>query len=85
MSSNWSIQWAKQVKKSYKKFPYKNQFQVAIENIVCDPFKGSNIKRLHGELEGLYRYRIGDYRLIYKIEGNQIILLVYLGPRGDAY
>lgn len=37
-----------------------------------------NIKLLKGELAGYYRYRVGDYRVIYSIneEKKQIIVIV---------
>ena len=54
--------------------------------LVRDPQFGPNIKRLHGELEGLYRYRLGDYRLIYEVrQGELIILLIQFASRGNAY
>lgn len=51
-----------------------------------NPFFGPNIKRLKGPLADLYRYRIGDYRLFYKIDQNKIIIFIIdLIPRKDAY
>lgn len=49
-------------------------------------FFGSNIKKLKGEFEGLYRYRIGKYRLFYKIENDKILVLILdFDDRKDAY
>jgi mRNA interferase RelE/StbE len=51
-----------------------------------NPFFGSNIKKLKGEFEGLYRYRIGNYRLFYKIENaNVLIIIIDIDDRKDAY
>jgi mRNA interferase RelE/StbE len=43
-------------------------------------------KPLKGVLKGLYRYRIGDYRIMYSIDRaeNQISIL-YVGRRKDIY
>ncbi len=41
-----------------------------------NPFYGSNIKKLKDNLEGYYRYRIGNYRLFYLIEEDQLIVVV---------
>lgn len=41
-----------------------------------NPFYGSNIKKLKDNLEGYYRYRIGNYRLFYLIEENKLIVVV---------
>lgn len=51
-----------------------------------NPFFGSNIKKLKGEFEGLYRYRIGNYRLFYKIENAKILIIILdIDDRKDAY
>lgn len=43
-------------------------------------------KPLHGEKRGLWRYRVGDYRLICDIQDEKIIILVLeLGHRKDVY
>jgi len=41
-----------------------------------NPLYGTNIKKLKGELEGYYRYRVGNYRLFYLIEDNKLIVVV---------
>lgn len=41
-----------------------------------NPFFGTNIKKLKGELEGYYRYRIGNYRLFYLIENEKVLVIV---------
>jgi mRNA interferase RelE/StbE len=43
-------------------------------------------KALHGEKRGLWRYRVGDYRLICDIQDERITILVLeLGHRKDIY
>ena len=62
-----------------------------IKNIVypqfrSNPFYGNNIKKLKGEFEGYYRYRIGNYRLFYLIDNEQVlIVIVDLKYRQNAY
>jgi len=41
-----------------------------------NPFFGPNIKKLKGTLYGLYRYRIGRYRLFYRIDEQKIIIYI---------
>jgi mRNA interferase RelE/StbE len=43
-------------------------------------------KALHGELTGLWRYRVGDYRLICLLEDERrVIVLVRVEHRRDVY
>ena len=39
-------------------------------------FYGSNIKKLKDNLEGYYRYRVGNYRLFYLIKDEKLIVIV---------
>ncbi len=51
-----------------------------------NPFFGPNIKKLKGEFDGLYRYRIGKYRLFYLVRENELLLiLVDIDQRKDSY
>ena len=51
-----------------------------------NPFFGPNIKKLKGELKDIYRYRIGNYRLFYKIsEETVIVFILDIEARKDAY
>jgi len=46
----------------------------------------NNIKPLKGEYKGLYRLRVGNYRIIYKTDNeNLIIILIRIGHRKDIY
>jgi mRNA interferase RelE/StbE len=46
----------------------------------------NNIKRLKGDLEDLYRLRAGRYRIIFrKNEKELLILIVRIGHRKDVY
>ena len=51
-----------------------------------NPFFGKNIKNLKGEFKDVYRYRIGEYRLIYRIDEKQILIFIMdIAKRKDAY
>ena len=51
-----------------------------------NPFYGTNIKKLKDNLEGYYRYRIGNYRLFYLIEDDKLIIdVVDFKHRKQAY
>jgi len=51
-----------------------------------NPFFGTNIKKLKGAYKEVYRFRIGDYRLFYKIdEQESMIFVLSIENRQDAY
>lgn len=39
---------------------------------------------LHGEFEGLFKLRVGDYRVIYALSGQDVLVL-RIRHRGKAY
>jgi mRNA interferase RelE/StbE len=53
-----------------------------IETILAENPK--NGESLHGEFAGLYKLRIGDYRVIYAIVGQDVLIL-RIRHRGKAY
>ena len=45
-----------------------------------------NSKNLVGEVANLYRLQVGDYRIIYQVDGGKlIVLVVHVGHRKDVY
>ena len=51
-----------------------------------NPYFGTNIKKLKGESEGYYRFRLGRYRLFYLIEDEKVIVVIVdLRHRQNAY
>ena len=47
-----------------------------------DPFSRS--KKLSASIIGTYRFRVGDYRIIFDIENNKVVVL-RIGHRKDIY
>jgi mRNA interferase RelE/StbE len=62
-----------------------------IKNIVYpqlkkNPFYGTNIKKLKGKYDGVYRYRLGNYRLFYVVDQDKVIVIVStIDHRKNAY
>lgn len=83
----YKIFLTKEAAKHYKKcdLTTKRRLDKCFEDLKKDPVNSSNVKRLHGELAGFFRYRTGDLRVVYKIEGNRIIIIITIGSRGDVY
>jgi mRNA interferase RelE/StbE len=65
---------------------YKKILDYVYPQLRENPFFGSNIKKLKGEFEGIYRYRVGKYRIFYKIEDDTILVIILdIDYRKDAY
>ena len=54
---------------------YQKIYQDIYPILKNNPFFGSNIKKLKGEFKDIYRFKIGDYRLFYKIEKAIIFII----------
>jgi mRNA interferase RelE/StbE len=90
LSSSYRIAETQTYQKKISKSAYQRYYNRAREKLYPqlkeNPFSGPNIKRLKGDLSGIYRYRIGDYRLFYTIDVEQkIMYMLDLDNRKDAY
>ncbi|OOP57071.1 MAG: hypothetical protein AYP45_05475 [Candidatus Brocadia carolinensis] len=57
-----------------------------LEIIAKNPFYHANIKKLHGEFEGSYRYRSGNLRVVYSVnEEEKIVYIEIITDRGMSY
>ncbi len=56
------------------------------EHLEMNPYDHPNIKILKGALSGHFRYRLGDWRVVYKVEDRkkQVIILLNV-HRKNAY
>jgi len=73
--------------KFYKACPEEiaKRLNKCFEDLESNPFWGPNIKVLKGE-KRRYRYRIGDYRMIYGIDKeNSKVFVTLITSRPSAY
>jgi mRNA interferase RelE/StbE len=90
LSDDFKIAETSSFQKNINKLKY-NKLYPKIKEYVYpilrkNPYFGPNIKRLKGTLAGIYRYRIGDYRLFYEIDEEKIIIFIIdIEGRKDAY
>jgi len=61
--------------------PLKNRIVEALNGLRNEPPQG-DIKKLQGRDD--YLLRIGDYRVLFRI-GNNMIIVTNIAPRGQAY
>jgi mRNA interferase RelE/StbE len=64
--------------------PVRRRVQVAIDGLGENP-RPSGVVALQG-LRGAYRLRVGNYRVIYTVDDNRLVVLVVdLGHRREIY
>ena len=81
----YKVIFTKSVKKDFRKIPKLEVSKILneIAYLAKNP-RSSQTKKLKGEK--LYRLRVGNYRVIYDIQDNlMLIFVVKLGHRGDIY
>ncbi len=55
----------------------------AIDSLAHDPHRGYPLRR---ELKGLYKLRVGDFRIVYDIQTKNVtVVVVGIGNRKDVY
>lgn len=80
-----SVVVEKQVKKRLIKLPIKIHKRVieSLNLLKVNPLVGI---KLHGELDGYYKYRIGDYRIVYSFNAKEsTVIVVKLEHRQGVY
>lgn len=80
----WAISWTKTAEKQLGKIDSKNAQKIVtkLEEIVNDPY--SFVEQLVGY--GLYKLRVGNYRIILSLEGQKMIIFVVdVGHRKNIY
>ena len=56
------------------------------ENLENNPRSHPNIKPLKDAFAGYYRYRVGDYRVVYSIKDKLVVVnVILIAHRGKVY
>ncbi len=82
---NYSVQIKQSAAKELARIGRSHRRRIihAIDALAENPFKGSVLK---GELRGLRRIRVGDYRVVYEVQDSVLVVLVVrVAHRRDAY
>lgn len=91
MNSTWTVSFAESAKKQLTKLAKKNPQQAQqiinyLKNLTTLENPRDKGKGLVGEFSGLWRYRVGDYRIICHIHnGELLITTLQIGHRREVY
>ena len=66
--------------------PLASKLARCFRRLEAKPREGNNVKRLKGEWSGYLRYRVGDWRVIYRVDdvAKRVNVLV-IAHRRDVY
>ena len=82
ISTNYKVIIEKTAAKFIESQTHKQQERL-LRSIYSIP--NGKIKPLQG-FENIYRLRIGDYRIIYRVNNEELVIIVLkIGNRGDVY
>lgn len=83
----YKVEYAERVEGSMAKFPKHDKRAIfdKINSLQTDP-RPNGAEPLQGQLKGLYRIRVGNYRVIYTIQDQKLlVLIIKVAKRGEVY
>jgi mRNA interferase RelE/StbE len=84
----WTIEFEKRARRDFDKLPDAIAVRIAssLKKVAAADNPRLRGTAMAGEWAGHWRYRIGDYRIIARIEdGRMVIVVVALGHRREVY
>ncbi len=85
----WTIEWDRRAARDFWKLGEETRARILAylrRHVETDQDPRRVGKRLHGAKSGLWRYRVGDYRIVCRIEDQRVVVLVLaVGHRSEVY
>ncbi len=83
---SYQVEFSKRATKQFKAISLEIQLRLRPKiDALADEPRPSGVVKLSGEAD-LYRIRVGDYRVVYRVEDeNLIVLIIKLGHRNEIY
>lgn len=83
----YRVELKPQADRQLQRLPQPVQIRIvrALRGLADNP-RPRGVKKLADDAEDLYRIRVGDYRVVYQIQDDRLIVLVVrVGHRRDVY
>ncbi|WP_392479439.1 type II toxin-antitoxin system RelE/ParE family toxin [Nostoc sp. C110] len=83
---SYEVKFSRGAKKQFRKLPIdvQQRIQTKINDLAIEP-RPNGVKKLQGD-DNSYRVRVGDYRVVYEIGDDVLIVTVIkIGHRSEIY
>jgi mRNA interferase RelE/StbE len=84
----YEILLARKARKFYEKASDEliDELQQCFDELSQNPYQGANIKKLKGDLSDSWRYRLVNYRVVYKVDDeHKSITVSVIAHRRESY
>ena len=84
--ASYKLIWKSSAERELRQLPKETIAKLLFlaESLVINPFP-SGVKKMQGA-QNTYRVRSGNYRLIYEVKGNELLIqVIRVGHRQDVY
>jgi mRNA interferase RelE/StbE len=84
----YRVQLSLEAEKAYRKANTTLAKKLArcLERLEENPRNHPNVKALKGDYSGYYRYRVGDYRVVYSVDDQaRIVNIIVIAHRSRVY
>ena len=88
MNSAYKVRFSKESEKNLRRLdkPTITRIFRSIDEIIETTRNHPNVKKMKGYEGDVFRLRVGDFRILYEIIENQVLIFIFkVGPRGDIY
>lgn len=83
----YKVEFTKKALKAFLRLSESIQDNIVrkIDVLSDDPYSNNNVKKLQG-IENCYRLRVGDYRVLYRVLNNKVIIeIINIAHRKEVY
>ncbi|MEM8777739.1 MAG: type II toxin-antitoxin system RelE/ParE family toxin [Cyanobacteria bacterium P01_G01_bin.49] len=83
---SYQVKFSRSARKQFRKLSLdiQKRIQAKIDELAIEP-RSNRVKKLRGE-DNLYRIRVGDYRVVYEIEDDVLLIIVIrVKHRSEVY